>query len=363
MNLKQFYHWCEEIQKHITGLKKWQRIGLMLIVYGIIKARRSMASLLAEELAEFGKASTVERRIQRWIANPRIDVKRVCQEWTKWILENYRDKDIFLLVDETKIGKRIGCLMISLAVAQRAIPLVWRCYRGNSAKDYPEEGQVGMIREMLKQIMKVKPEGKRIILEADRGIGNSSFLMKEVKDLGAYYLFRIKISSILTNHNFKGPLCKLAQRGQVWHGKGRLYTKSHRMISHIHIIWELEEAEPWCLATNLPDLKGKEYALRVWQEESFRDLKSGGWQWQNSLLRNPQTVERFLIPMTIAYAWCVSLGLLLPSLDRKEQYQIDYRRSHKKYCVFRLGLRFFKRFLISQKLRIPLQMGPFYAPP
>ena len=77
MNQEQFYQWFKEMQSRFSGLKKWQAYGLALISYGIIKARKSQASLIAEEIPEFGKASTVERRIQRWIANPRIKIDKV----------------------------------------------------------------------------------------------------------------------------------------------------------------------------------------------------------------------------------------------------------------------------------------------
>lgn len=363
MNPEQFYQWCDEIRKRFKGLMKWQATGLALMSYGIIKARRSQASLIAEELPEFGKASTVERRLQRWIANPRIDVQKTCLSWMRWVLESYPGCPIYLLVDETKISDRIGCMMISLAIQKRAIPLIWRCYRANAAVHYPPEGQVKLIADLLKQVVAVLPKNQAVILEADRGIGYSANLMRAVSQLGAYFLFRVNANTILTSKDgCATPLIQIARRGQTWHGTGTVFTKRRIAGCEVHILWEADQAEPWCLVTNLPGLTGTEYALRVWQEESFRDLKSGGWQWHCNLIRNPEIVDRFLLPMALAYAWCVTLGLWFTSLDEQIRLSTDYIRKHPKYCVFRIGLRFFKRYLFLDPSKIPLQIGPFPSP-
>lgn len=364
MSQEQFYQWFEEIKTRFTGLKKWQAFGIALISYGIIKARKSQASLIAEELPEFGKASTVERRIQRWMANPRIEIGIVCDSWMSWVFEKYHGKRLYLLVDETKISDRIGCMMISLAIQNRAVPLIWKCYRANSSADYPSEGQVKMIGNLLRKVLVVMPENKQAILEADRGIGNSSNLMREVSEIGAKFLFRVQKEAIFTSEEgLATPLGKLANCGQEWHGSGTLFTQKHREVDcHLHVIWDADQSESWCLATNLPGLTGREYALRVWQEESFRDLKSGGWQWQSSLIRNPEIIERLLLPMVIAYAWCMTIGLLFPGLDEETRLAVDYIRKHRKYCIFRVGLRFMKRYFFLDPSKIPLQIGPFFAP-
>ena len=85
MNLQPLYQWIETLRVHLPNLKQWQVIGLAIFSYGIVQARRCEASRVAEELGEVGKADTVERRIQRWLANPRIDVQISCQWWVRWV--------------------------------------------------------------------------------------------------------------------------------------------------------------------------------------------------------------------------------------------------------------------------------------
>lgn len=362
MNQDQFYQWFQEIWQHFSDLKKWQAYGLALISYGILKTRRSQASLIAEEMPIFGKASTVERRIQRWIANQRIEIKVACVAWARWVFASYQGEEVYLLVDETKLSDRIGCMMISLAFERRAIPLIWKCYRANSAADYPAEGQVKLIVNLLAAILSVMPDNKQIVLQADRGIGNSSNLMRGIEEIGLFFLFRVRHDAIFVAQNGeRAALNSLISKGDEWHGEGELFTKKKTVKCHIHLLWDKDQDEPWCLATNLEGLTGREYAKRVWQEESFRDLKSGGWQWQKNFSRNPDTIERLLLPMAIAYAWCISLGVVFHQLDASIRRQIDCIRKDAKYSIFRQGLRYFKRmFSLDAKLQ-HLTIGPFHA--
>ncbi|MBK9749105.1 MAG: transposase [Chloroflexi bacterium] len=71
-------------------------------------------------------------------------------------------------------------------------------------------------------------------------------------------------------------------------------------------MWGVGYDEPWALVTNDERLTGYEYARRNWQEQSFRDLKSGGWHWGDSRLRSPHHVANLLILLAIAYTWMVA---------------------------------------------------------
>ena len=55
------------------------------------------------------------------------------------------------------------------------------------------------------------------------------------------------------------------------------------------------------VVTNDERLTGYEYARRNWQEQSFRDLKSGGWHWGDSRVRSPQHVANLLVLLALAY--------------------------------------------------------------
>ncbi len=56
------------------------------------------------------------------------------------------------------------------------------------------------------------------------------------------------------------------------------------------------------MVTSDPYLTGWEYAQRMWIEEAFRDLKSHGWQVEDSDLTDPERMARLWIILVVAYA-------------------------------------------------------------
>ncbi|MCY3864003.1 MAG: hypothetical protein OXG68_01045 [Chloroflexi bacterium] len=50
--------------------------------------------------------------------------------------------------------------------------------------------------------------------------------------------------------------------------------------------------------------------MRNWQEQSFRDLKSGGWQLERCRLRSADRMEKFLVILVLAQGMTLALGSL-----------------------------------------------------
>ena len=86
------------------------------------------------------------------------------------------------------------------------------------------------------------------------------------------------------------------------------FKKAEWMPCWAATYWEPGHEETWMLLTNLPQVHGKSYALRMWQELAFRDFKSGGFQWQKSRLQDPERANLLWLVMALAYAWILSLG-------------------------------------------------------
>src|SRR5690606_19679577 len=54
--------------------------------------------------------------------------------------------------------------------------------------------------------------------------------------------------------------------------------------------------------TNAPNLSGREYAKRIWMEEAFGDLKSHGWQVEQTHFTDPNRMARSWILLVVTYA-------------------------------------------------------------
>lgn len=100
-----------------------------------------------------------------------------------------------------------------------------------------------------------------------------------------------------------------------------LFKSRGRIASQVRILWGDRSQEPWILATNLPEVSGWEYAQRMWQEESFRDLKSYGWQLEDTQFDAPDRLARLWIMLVTTYVWLVFWG------DDLEQQGLTHPRT------------------------------------
>jgi hypothetical protein len=102
MNRAQGYQWMGQIQEYL-GLGKWQSLTLAAFSLGVMDSRHCTLSMVSETLVEWGKADRVERRLQRWLGNERLDRETFQAAWVKWVLRKVAlREDLTLLVDETK---------------------------------------------------------------------------------------------------------------------------------------------------------------------------------------------------------------------------------------------------------------------
>jgi len=297
--------------------------------------------------------------LKRWLNNDAFELEGCWQAWVEWVWKASELPRAILLVDETKLSDRIGVMMVSLAYGERAIPLVWRCYGANQADAYPSQGQVLLIWGLLARVVEWLPSSARPLVEMDRGLGHSSAMLRALRTLPLSYLVRVKNTACFTSSRGQTRrLRALIHPGERLVCHGTLFTRPHAVPAHLSLVWEAGQDEPWCLVTNDPTLRAAGYAVRMWQEESFRDLKSGGWQWQRSQVTLPRRAERLVLALALAYAWMLTLGTLVAH-DPALQGEICADRVNK-YSLFRSGLRFFKRF--SQIDLSKLYVGLFFAP-
>ena len=81
----------------------------------------------------------------------------------------------------------------------------------------------------------------------------------------------------------------------------------------------------------------------MWDELTFRDCKSGGWQWRKSRAPNPERADILWLAMSAAYARTLSLGAkvcLSPKIHRAA-----VGRNMNGVNAFRLGLILFQDWL------------------
>jgi hypothetical protein len=264
-----------------------------------------------------------------------------------------------LVVDETKLQDRLGIMVVGLAWEKRCLPLAWRTYRANSTADYPPEGQVGLIAKLLSLVKAGLPAGVEVLVLADRGIGNSPELCRVVTALGWRYLFRVTRQTKIITDQTVLTIAQQVQPGERWAASGIVFKVRGRIAAYARALWTTGYEEPWALVTNDVQLSGEEYARRNWQEQSFRDLKSGGWHWQASRVRQPDHLARLLVLLVIAYAWAVALGSQAVAQGRAQPLPKRAEGNRRRWwSLFKEGLRFF----VEHVQRYTLCLGLVFIP-
>lgn len=122
-------------------------------------------------------------------------------------------------------------------------------------------------------------------------------------------------------------------------------------------MWQPALVQTWCLVTHAAYVSDVTYAVRYWQETTFRDLTSAGGQWPSSRVLTPAHGQRLLLVMTLAAVYTLNLGTLvltLPPIFRA----VTRRGRRQHFSRFRLGLRLFA-FVYSRLLphASPLGLG------
>ena len=180
MSLEELYNGQGRIREMLSDLGYWQSLGLAMYSLGMVLARQSAPSEVAEKLGVLGKADSVQRRLERFVDNARINWQSGGVAWSRWVLSHYVGERVILLVDETKLGQHLGVMMVGLAYRECCVPLAWWAY---DAKAWPM-GQVALIKTLLSWVAAALPNGVIPLVEADRGIGTSPELVRGVEQLG-----------------------------------------------------------------------------------------------------------------------------------------------------------------------------------
>jgi hypothetical protein len=199
--------------------------------------------------------------------------------------------------------------------------------------------QVELISTLLRWVAPAIRSGIIPLVPADRGIGTSPDLLRRIEQMGWYFEVRVQKNTRLRRAaQADCPLAALvSQAGQTWQGKGQVFKKAGWLEGRVLVVWGQAYQECWCIVTNCPWVTGWDYAVRYWQEASFRDLKSDGWQWQASRVWTPAHAQRLLLVLALAYAWVLTLGtLVMTDADLAHQVTKGHRPT---YSIFRLGLR------------------------
>lgn len=350
MNSPLLYQWEQKISKVFPQLGRWQVWTLAFFSYGVILAESCRLNSVARALTGRAEASSMERRLQRWLANDHIALTGLFAAWVGWVMGLWGKAPLLVLVDETKLSDHVSVMMVGVAYHACAIPLVWRAY---DSTEYPEEGQVALMQGLLDQLRLLLPPTQAALILADRGLGTSPVWQERLSESGWDYLLRVQRTTLMrVPHQKPQPVRRMVGYGQQWTGRVQVFKNARWQWKWVYLVWEVGYREPWCLFSNHSHLSPSLYALRFHHEASFRDLKSDGFHWQRSRIWLPAHTERLLLVLACASLWTLTQGTHVLFL-----YPLTCRQ--QRNSVFRLGLdALFERFRSSRPAYLEFFLAP-----
>jgi hypothetical protein len=346
---KLILQWNREVRKAFAQLSKPQAYLLAALSLGVAQAKSCTLTRIAQSLFVLGNLPAVERRCQRFLGNAQVDWHAGSTALACWVLARAvppQGKPLVLLVDETALHEHLKVMVVALAYRGRAIPLAWWCY---SQYEYPL-AQVELIDTLLAQIAPALPPGVPVLVQADRGIGTSPGLMAAVERRHWHYLFRVQASVQLVLADGRKlsfgewvPRPGCSCHAQPVRALKKAGWRQCRALGY----WKVGQPEPWLLLTNWPAATTAKYGRRMWEEGAFRDVKSNGFNWQKSRVRQPEHANRLWLILALAYAWLISLGTRVQA--RPSRWHQVAHGNKERVSVFQLGLRWLDRCVQQNK--------------
>jgi len=337
--------WIQQIRELRPGQRITQVRNFVWLVYGIYQSRSVYLSRIAGKIPGKAKLQSTIKRLDRFLDNSAIRVR----EWYKPIAVEWLEKqfanieEIHLIVDGSKVGFGHQLLMISMAYRKRAIPIAWtwvKHVRGHSSG----HKQIALL-DYVKTLI---PLGAAVFLVGDTEFGPVNVL-KQLDIWAWHYVLRQKSNTLVCSQteNIWKPFGDYIQKAgqRCWLGKTQL-SQTHAYSVNLLVYWKLGEKQPWCLATNLPDLPTALhfYKRRMWIEEMFGDMKKHGFDLECSMLHSFLRLSRLTLAVAFLYVWLVSSGGR--TIHQGLRHLVD-RKNRRDLSIFQIGLRFIERRLVN----------------
>jgi hypothetical protein len=254
---------------------------------------------------------------------------------------------VMLILDETPggVGGRLRCMKLGVAYRKRVVTVAFECYPPHR----PPVPMPQLLWRLLHRAARSLPPDCEVTLLADRGLA-WPLVLDCCVGLGWHYVLRLQRDTrVRFEDGTLRPAWELARRrGSRWMGQAQVFKKAGWRQANVVATWERGCRGRWLLVTDLPAtfMRCRNYCKRCWCEQSHRDEKSHGFNWQHSRVRDPAHAERLVLVMALATLLCLSLGTAAIKRGMRRSLEPARRRL---LSVFQLGLRRLHDCLVHQR--------------
>jgi hypothetical protein len=295
----------QDLRGRQTGLYKPDITGISDLVACVLTTKSVNSGEWIAVLPRSGcNDKSKERYISRHLSKTDVSPLAIISPLVSDIVSRLSStgETVILMMDQSQIKTGVQCLMVSLRLNQRAIPVAWKVVE--------TLGNIGFCEQsvLLQQVVNMLPKPCNVLLSADRFYG-TAMLIGWCQQQNWDYRIRLKGNLTLTDLGSELTTGEAAKLG--WHqlcmvGLGEVKT-------NIGICHEAGHPEPWIIAMGQTATKARvlDYGMRWGIEAMFSDFKSRGFGITKTHLTHPNRIEHLILILSIACYWAVSTGLFV----------------------------------------------------
>ncbi len=350
----QIREWWTQVRHELLPETHGHQVNALAeLSFAMVMAEHCQAGKLSALAPGEARPASVERRLERTLANDRLDPDSVWPQLARSTLGGFAGGPIVLILDETPNRNDLRCLKVTLAYRRRALPIACACY----APGGQPEPMPALIAGLLRRAAACLPAGAEVTLLADRGLCWPQ-IIDACGELGWHYVIRLQGQArVRTADGRECAAAELApEPGASWHGPAEVFKKSGWRAAAVAACWLRDRDGPWLLVGDRDDgprLFGR-YAKRTWTEELFKDEKSGGFHWERSRVRDPRHAARLMVIIALATYLALALGSRVIKAGLRRSLETGVRRT---LSLFQIGLRWL-RFCRSHDRPLPGNLSP-----
>lgn len=262
-----------EIESRCVKLSKPHRESLSVLTTCLLSEKTVNLMVLAESLPR--KIGSNEHRYQyisRFLKNPKVIVSDVMSPFILELIQKLSvlNQTVILMMDQSKISDGFECLMVSVRLADRAIPVAWKVIKTDGAIGFDVQ------KKLLDEVVKMLPDNITIMLSGDRFYGTSA-LINWCQTHDWQYRIRLK-GNFIFDHEGGEITGNDAAKMKLKSLENATFNDTN-VSTNIGILHEKGHKEPWIIAMDCKPNKYRilDYGMRWGIECMFSDFKSRGF--------------------------------------------------------------------------------------
>ena len=333
-----------ELESILTSYLPWNKARIKCFVKMLLALINVLTINMAELVCAFcsgAKTASRYRRMQRFISEIKIDFKFIAAFVVK--LFNLEQEKLYLTMDRTnwEFGKtKINILVLGIAYKGIALPLYWKLLDKAGNSDTRE--RIEIVTRFIEQFGKANIIG----ILADREFIGDEWFGFLIKERLPFYI-RIKNNIITTNARGLEVDIDALFYGVAIHEVMVIKGKRKVFGRELYLAGTRDKnSELLIIATNCDPGNAVEIYAKRWSIETlFGCLKTKGFNFEDTHLKDMRRISNIMVLLTVGFCWCYKLGEW-----RHEVEPIKLKKHGRKMVgLFRYGLDFIRTLLLNVK--------------